>query len=139
MGGGLEAERGGVGDSGMRRALERAGVSKTRQDAPSRLIQHCPKTQIRPIQPLQTHPTNFKCIQNSNPTSNFKTYTYNIHTCAGFVPTENLRFREESLTFKVTETNLAEEEVKKFHCYDYPAMTKTQVRFVCRRACVVCV
>jgi len=42
----------------------------------------------------------------------------------GFVPTENLRFREESLSFKMVET--AEELlVSKSHQYTYPAMTKT--------------
>jgi hypothetical protein len=46
---------------------------------------------------------------------------------AGFVPTENLRFREESLTFKVAEQDTKEEEVKKFLRYQYPAMKKTQV------------
>jgi translation initiation factor RLI1 len=47
---------------------------------------------------------------------------------AGFVPTENLRFREESLTFKVVEQDTKEDEVKKFLRYQYPAMKKTQVR-----------
>ena len=47
---------------------------------------------------------------------------------AGFVPTENLRFREESLSFKVVEAGL-EEEVKKFARYSYPNMTKTQGGF----------
>jgi len=44
----------------------------------------------------------------------------------GFVPTENLRFRVESLTFKVSEgIDLNEEEIKK-HCnYSYPDMRKT--------------
>jgi len=42
----------------------------------------------------------------------------------GFVPTENLRFREESLTFKMVET--AEEIlVDKTRHYSYPSMTKT--------------
>ncbi|KAI9507600.1 P-loop containing nucleoside triphosphate hydrolase protein, partial [Russula earlei] len=42
----------------------------------------------------------------------------------GFVPTENLRFREESLSFKMVET--AEEIlVDKTRHYAYPAMTKT--------------
>lgn len=45
---------------------------------------------------------------------------------AGFVPTENLRFREESLTFKVAEQQM-EEDVKKFARFQYPDMTKTQV------------
>jgi ATP-binding cassette subfamily E protein 1 len=48
---------------------------------------------------------------------------------AGFVPTENLRFREESLTFKVAEQDTKEEEIKKFLRYQYPAMRKTQGNF----------
>ncbi|GAA5847475.1 hypothetical protein JCM3775_006434 [Rhodotorula graminis] len=46
----------------------------------------------------------------------------------GKVPTENLRFREESLTFKIAEATddvLAE----KTRRYNYPAMTKTQGNF----------
>ncbi|XP_077983550.1 ATP-binding cassette sub-family E member 1-like [Glandiceps talaboti] len=42
----------------------------------------------------------------------------------GFVPTENLRFRETSLIFKVAET-AEEEEVKKMLRYKYPDMQKT--------------
>lgn len=42
----------------------------------------------------------------------------------GFIPTENLRFREESLSFKMVET--AEELlVDKTRHYTYPSMTKT--------------
>lgn len=42
----------------------------------------------------------------------------------GFIPTENLRFREDSLSFKMAET--AEEVVvDKSHHYTYPSMTKT--------------
>ncbi|KAK3783675.1 hypothetical protein RRG08_025299 [Elysia crispata] len=41
----------------------------------------------------------------------------------GFVPTENLRFREASLTFKVAETAL-EEEIKRMCRYEYPKMSK---------------
>ncbi|XP_064610171.1 ATP-binding cassette sub-family E member 1 [Liolophura sinensis] len=41
----------------------------------------------------------------------------------GFVPTENLRFRETSLTFKVAET-ATEEEIKRMCRYDYPNMMK---------------
>jgi ATP-binding cassette subfamily E protein 1 len=41
----------------------------------------------------------------------------------GFVPTENLRFRETSLVFKVSET-ATDEEIKRFCCYDYPKMSK---------------
>jgi ATP-binding cassette subfamily E protein 1 len=47
----------------------------------------------------------------------------------GFVPTENLRFRETSLSFKVSDTADTEEEIKK-HCnYKYPDMVKTQGGF----------
>jgi ATP-binding cassette, sub-family E, member 1 len=42
----------------------------------------------------------------------------------GFVPTENLRFREESLTFKMSET-ADELIVDKTRHYSYPSMTKT--------------
>lgn len=41
----------------------------------------------------------------------------------GFVPTENLRFRETSLIFKVAET-ANEEEVKRMCRYEYPKMIK---------------
>ena len=42
----------------------------------------------------------------------------------GFIPTENLRFREESLSFKMVET--AEELIiDKTRHYSYPSMTKT--------------
>ena len=41
----------------------------------------------------------------------------------GFVPTENLRFRETSLVFKVSET-AAEEEIKRMCRYDYGHMVK---------------
>jgi len=46
----------------------------------------------------------------------------------GFVPTENLRFREESLTFKVSES-AEEEEVKRMRRYAYPDMEKTLKSF----------
>nr|AIN44108.1 ATP-binding cassette sub-family E member 1-like protein [Laodelphax striatellus] len=46
----------------------------------------------------------------------------------GFVPTENLRFRDESLVFKVSES-ASEEEVKRMNHYEYPAMTKTMGDF----------
>ncbi|XP_019621700.1 PREDICTED: ATP-binding cassette sub-family E member 1 isoform X2 [Branchiostoma belcheri] len=42
----------------------------------------------------------------------------------GFIPTENLRFRDMSLIFKVSETADKEEEIKKFRRYGYPDMTK---------------
>jgi ATP-binding cassette subfamily E protein 1 len=49
---------------------------------------------------------------------------------AGFVPTENLRFREESLSFKVSDTGLeGDEEEKRFLNYKYPSMKKTQGSF----------
>ncbi|XP_034243437.1 ATP-binding cassette sub-family E member 1 [Thrips palmi] len=41
----------------------------------------------------------------------------------GFVPTENLRFREESLVFRVAES-ATEEEVKRMNHYEYPHMCK---------------
>ncbi|XP_053316782.1 ATP-binding cassette sub-family E member 1 [Spea bombifrons] len=41
----------------------------------------------------------------------------------GYVPTENLRFRDTSLVFKVAET-ANEEEVKKMCMYKYPSMKK---------------
>merc|ERR1719315_759987 len=46
----------------------------------------------------------------------------------GFVPTENLRFREDALVFKVSE-NATEEEVKRMTRYDYPYMEKTMGSF----------
>eukprot|EP00794_Sanderia_malayensis_P007081 gene7081-7878_t len=46
----------------------------------------------------------------------------------GFVPTENLRFRETSLTFKVSET-AEEEEMKRMRRYKYPDMTKVLKKF----------
>jgi len=41
----------------------------------------------------------------------------------GFVPTENLRFRTESLVFKVSET-ATEDEIKRFRRYEYEEMRK---------------
>nr|CAD7444770.1 unnamed protein product [Timema bartmani] len=46
----------------------------------------------------------------------------------GFVPTENLRFRDESLVFKVAES-ANEEEVKRMNHYIYPKMSKTMGSF----------
>lgn len=46
----------------------------------------------------------------------------------GFVPTENLRFRDESLIFKVAES-ATEEEVKRMNHYEYPPMVKTMGNF----------
>ncbi|KAI3959296.1 hypothetical protein MKW98_018886 [Papaver atlanticum] len=49
---------------------------------------------------------------------------------AGLVPTENLRFRDESLTFKVAETpEESAEEIQSYARYKYPTMTKTQGNF----------
>ena len=42
----------------------------------------------------------------------------------GFVPTENLRFREDSLIFKVAES-ATEEEIRRMNHYEYPYMMKT--------------
>lgn len=44
------------------------------------------------------------------------------------MPTENLRFRDESLVFKVAES-ATEEEVKRMNHYEYPAMAKTMGNF----------
>ncbi|XP_012686778.1 ATP-binding cassette sub-family E member 1 [Clupea harengus] len=46
----------------------------------------------------------------------------------GYVPTENLRFRETSLVFKVAET-ANEEEIKKMCRYQYPKMRKAMGDF----------
>ncbi|KAM4603577.1 ATP-binding cassette sub-family E member 1-like [Polymixia lowei] len=46
----------------------------------------------------------------------------------GYVPTENMRFRETSLVFKVAET-ASEEEVKKMCRYQYPNMKKAMGDF----------
>lgn len=46
----------------------------------------------------------------------------------GFVPTENLRFRDESLVFKVAES-ATEEEVKRMNHYEYPKMSKSMGNF----------
>lgn len=45
----------------------------------------------------------------------------------GYVPTENLRFRDTGLVFKVAES--AQEEVKRLCNYNYPNMQKTQGDF----------
>lgn len=44
---------------------------------------------------------------------------------AGFVPTENLRFREVSLTFKVAENVESDKDKKRHNRYKYPDMAKT--------------
>ncbi|KAJ3680047.1 hypothetical protein LUZ60_016325 [Juncus effusus] len=51
------------------------------------------------------------------------------HFLAGFIPTENLRFRNESLTFKVAETpQESAEEMQTYQRYKYPMMSKTHER-----------
>jgi len=51
---------------------------------------------------------------------------------AGFIPTENLRFRDDSLSFKVSEraeaTDATLSKADKMSQYTYPSMTKTQTR-----------
>ncbi|GMH80505.1 hypothetical protein TL16_g08572, partial [Triparma laevis f. inornata] len=50
---------------------------------------------------------------------------------AGFIPTENLRFRDNALSFKVSERAEAEQEGAKndvLSTFNYPAMTKTQTK-----------
>ncbi|KAL3917872.1 MAG: hypothetical protein SGILL_004509 [Bacillariaceae sp.] len=47
---------------------------------------------------------------------------------AGYIPTENLRFREDSLTFKVSERAEADRGDDDMKSYGYPAMTRTQTR-----------
>ncbi|XP_056418847.1 ATP-binding cassette sub-family E member 1 [Hyla sarda] len=49
----------------------------------------------------------------------------------GYVPTENLRFRDVSLVFKVAET-ANEEEIKKMCMYKYPSMRKQMGEFQLR-------
>lgn len=51
---------------------------------------------------------------------------------AGFVPTENLRFRDTSLQFRLAETADDEEEIEHHHMYSYPNMTKTLGSFKLR-------
>ena len=48
---------------------------------------------------------------------------------AGFVPTENLRFRDEALSFKVSDTSGLEDLDAHFSRYEYPALVKTQGGF----------
>ena len=51
---------------------------------------------------------------------------------AGFIPTENLRFRDNALTFKVSERaaegDMAGAKNDVLSTFNYPSMTKTQVR-----------
>ena len=46
----------------------------------------------------------------------------------GFIPTENLRFRDESLVFKVSES-ATEDEIKRMCRYNYPDMKKSMGKF----------
>ncbi|XP_055355246.1 ATP-binding cassette sub-family E member 1-like [Paramacrobiotus metropolitanus] len=46
----------------------------------------------------------------------------------GFIPSENLRFREAALSFKVSD-QLSEEEIKRMRQYTYPAMKKRFAKF----------
>jgi ATP-binding cassette subfamily E protein 1 len=53
---------------------------------------------------------------------------------AGFIPTENMRFRQEELTFKVVETDEEKKQASdkvttKKAFYEYPTMTKTLGNF----------
>ena len=49
---------------------------------------------------------------------------------AGFIPTENLRFRDEALVFKVAEVAYErDDDGKKFLRYSYPGMRRTQGGF----------
>lgn len=42
----------------------------------------------------------------------------------GMIPTENLRFREDSLSFKMVESTDQQEEIKRMRHYSYPSMKK---------------
>ena len=46
----------------------------------------------------------------------------------GYIPTENLRFRDESLTFKISE-NADDSVVQRTKTFQYPTMTKTLGNF----------
>jgi len=49
---------------------------------------------------------------------------------AGFIPTENLRFRDDALTFKVSENAMGVEDGDGKHAsFEYPQMTRTQGEF----------
>jgi ATP-binding cassette subfamily E protein 1 len=43
----------------------------------------------------------------------------------GFIPTENLRFRETSMSFRLMET-LDDDSVEHFARYSYPSMSKAR-------------
>jgi len=65
---------------------------------------------------------NYGCITSDFSTHLFFSSGINIFL-DGFVPTENLRFRETSLVFKVSET-ANEEEIKRLCRYEYGKMSK---------------
>jgi ATP-binding cassette subfamily E protein 1 len=44
---------------------------------------------------------------------------------AGFIPTENLRFRDEELNFKMATSTEMFDNPGRTHMYHYPAMTKS--------------
>ncbi|KAJ4453741.1 putative ATP-binding cassette sub-family E member 1 [Paratrimastix pyriformis] len=48
---------------------------------------------------------------------------------AGFIPTENLRFRQDELTFQISEQADEEEEIERTRRYSYPRMAKTLGNF----------
>ncbi|KAJ2058364.1 Fe-S cluster-binding ribosome biosynthesis protein [Coemansia sp. S146] len=48
---------------------------------------------------------------------------------SGKLPTENMRFRKEELTFRMAEQAQEEEEIQRYRDYPYPTMTKTQGDF----------
>eukprot|EP00386_Alphamonas_edax_P001179 GDKI01003437.1.p1 GENE.GDKI01003437.1~~GDKI01003437.1.p1 ORF type:complete len:638 (-),score=294.49 GDKI01003437.1:373-2286(-) len=50
----------------------------------------------------------------------------------GFVPTENLRFREESLSFRVADGSDQQDVIKKLHTYKYPELVKVMGDFKLR-------
>ncbi|CDJ56485.1 ABC transporter, putative, partial [Eimeria maxima] len=47
------------------------------------------------------------------------------HFLDGFIPTENLRIRDESLNFKLAVDQDLLEDIQRLHFYEYPEMTKT--------------
>lgn len=47
------------------------------------------------------------------------------HFLDGFIPSENLRFRDTELKFKVSETADKDDDTEKFRSYEYPTMKKT--------------
>eukprot|EP00916_Digyalum_oweni_P000081 GHVL01000106.1.p1 GENE.GHVL01000106.1~~GHVL01000106.1.p1 ORF type:complete len:633 (-),score=76.63 GHVL01000106.1:406-2241(-) len=51
------------------------------------------------------------------------------HFLDGFIPTENLRFREEQLTFRVSDGSEQFEKINKRHDYEYSELVKTMGSF----------